>query len=60
MVDLLNMHVGAGEMHHGLDADHVLHPVGDVESDIGDGTTGSLSDVAECRVVSHYTLHPLE
>ena len=60
VIDLLHRHVGTGEMHHGLDADHVLHPVGDVESEIGGGTTGSPSDVAECGVVSHHTLHPLE
>ena len=60
VVNLLNKHVSAGEMHHGLDADHVLHTVGDVDSEIGGGTPGSPSDVAECRVVSHHTLHPLE
>ena len=41
-------------------ADHVLHPVGDVDSEIGGGTPGSPSDVVECRVVNHHTLHPLE
>ena len=60
VVNLLNRHIGAGEMHHGLDADHVLHIVGDVDSEIGGGTPGSPSDVAECRVMSHHTLHPLE
>ena len=60
VVNLLNRHVGAGEMHHGLDADHVLHTVGDVDSEIGGGTLDSPSDVAERRVVSHHTLYPLE
>jgi len=30
VIDLLNGHVGAGEMHHSLDTDDVLHLVGDV------------------------------
>ena len=60
VIDLLNRHVGIGEMHHELDADHVLHLVSDVESEIDGGTTGSPSDVAERGVMSHHTLHPLE
>jgi hypothetical protein len=48
VVDLVNRHVGAGEVHHGLDADDVLHPVGDVEGEIGGGATGAPGDVAEC------------
>ena len=62
MVDLLNRNVGVGEMHHGLDADHVLHPVGDVDSEIGGGTPRSPSEIGGVLhpVVSHHTLHPLE
>ena len=62
VVDLLNRNVGVGEMHHGLDADHVLHPVGDVDSEIGGGTPRSPSEIGGVLhpVVSHHTLHPLE
>jgi hypothetical protein len=60
VIDLVDGHVGAGEVHHGLDADDVLHPVGDVEGEIGGGATGAPSDVAECGVVSHHAVHPLE
>ena len=28
LIDLLNWHVGAGEMHHSLDTNNVLHLVG--------------------------------
>ena len=55
MVDLLNRHVGVGEMHHGLNIDHVLNPV-------GGGTPHSLSEIGGVLhpIVSHHTLHPLE
>lgn len=34
VVYLVNRHVGASEMHHSLNADHVLHPVSNLESEI--------------------------
>lgn len=60
VVDLLDGHVGAGEMHHALHADDVLHFVGDVQSQIGGGATGAPRDVAEGRIVSHHPIHPLQ
>lgn len=60
VVDLLDGHVGAGEMHHALHADDVLHFVGDVQSQIGGGATGAPRDVAEARIVSHHPIHPLQ
>lgn len=60
MVDLLNRHIGAGEMHHGLNTDHVLHLVGNVKGEIGGGATGAPSNVAEGRIMSHHAVHPLE
>lgn len=60
VVDLLDGHVGAGEVHHGLDADHVLHPVRDVQGEVGGGPAGAPGDVAEGRVVDDHPVHPLE
>lgn len=60
VVDLLDRHVGAGEVHHALDAHHVLHPVGDLQRHVRRGPAGSPCDVAEGRVVRHHPLHPLE
>ena len=60
MVDLLDRHVGTGEMHHGLDADGVLHLVGDLEGEIGGGATSSPCDVAEGGGVRHHPIHPVE
>lgn len=60
VIDLLDRHIGAGEMHHGLDADHVLHLVGNVEGEIGGGATGAPCNVAEGRIMCHHAIHPLE
>lgn len=60
VVDLLDGHVSAGEVHHGLDADDVLHTVGDVESEIGGGAASAPGDVAESGVVGDHTVHPLK
>lgn len=60
MVDPVNRHIGAGEVHHGLDTDHILHSVDDIESEIGGGSTGAPGDVAESRVVSDHALHSFE
>ena len=60
MVDLLNRHIGAGKMHHGLDTDHVLHLVSNVEGEIGGGATGAPSNVTEGRIMSHHPVHPVE
>lgn len=60
VIDLLDGHVRARQMHHRLDAYRVLHPVRDVKREIGRGATRPPSDVAECRVVGHHTVHPLE
>lgn len=60
VVDLVDGHVGAGEVHHGLDAEDVLHPVGDLEGEIGGGSAGAPGDVAEGGVVRRHALHPIE
>lgn len=60
VVDLLDGHVGAGEVHHGLDADHVLHAVGYLQRQIGGGSAGAPRDVAERRVVRHHPLQSVE
>lgn len=60
VVDLLDGHIRAGEVHHGLDAHHVLHAVGDLQRQIRRGSAGSPSDVAERRVVRHHPLHSVE
>lgn len=60
MIDLLNRHIGTGEMHHCLNTDHILHLVGNVEGEIGSGATGAPSNVAEGRIMSNHTVHPLE
>ena len=60
VVDLLHRHVGAGQMHHRLHADRVLHPRGDLEGEIGGGSSGAPGDVAEGWAVRDQTIHPFE
>ncbi|GLU03724.1 hypothetical protein SLE2022_209100 [Rubroshorea leprosula] len=47
-------------MHHGLNADDVLHLVSNIKGEVGGGATSAPGDVAECRIVRHHPVHPLE
>ena len=58
--DHLRLHVRAGQVHHRLHASLVLHPVGDVERNIGRGAPRAPGDVAEDRAGSHHPVHPPE
>ncbi|RRT51425.1 hypothetical protein BHE74_00034780 [Ensete ventricosum] len=39
---------------------HVLHPVGDVEGEVGGGSAGAPGDVAESWVVGDHAVHAFE
>lgn len=60
VVDLVDRHVGAGEVHHALHADDVLHLVRNVQRQIRRRPTRTPRYVAERRVVGHHPLHPLQ
>lgn len=46
--------------HTHAQAYHVLHPVGDLEGEVGGGSPGAPGDVAEVGAVRHHAIHPLE
>ncbi|KAG8369332.1 hypothetical protein BUALT_Bualt14G0000400 [Buddleja alternifolia] len=60
VVDVLDGHVSTGEVHHSLDADHVVHSIGDVKGEIGGGSASAPGDVAKRRVVSHHSFHSIK
>lgn len=60
VVDAAEGHVGACQVHHCLNADHVLHAVGDLEGEIRGGPTGAPCDVAEGRAVGNHPLNAIE
>mmetsp|Transcript_7998 Transcript_7998/g.49409 ORF Transcript_7998/g.49409 Transcript_7998/m.49409 type:complete len:210 (+) Transcript_7998:1466-2095(+) len=60
MFQLFLGHIGAREVHHRFDTDHVLHLLGDVQREIRGRTSGSPGDIAKERSCSHHLVHPHE